>query len=84
MNAAMQLISVQYALALLIGQDLTLQGMLRKFLPSALKLLHCRSGYLWLYSQLPTQPIDEPTYCYPQLTPFKHYCAVISGTYYHT
>lgn len=67
MNAAMQLISVQYALALLIGQDLTLQGMLRKFLPSALKLLHCRSGYLWLYSQLPTQPIDEPTYCYPQL-----------------
>ena len=36
MNAAMQLISVQYALALLSGQDLTLQGMLRKFLPSSL------------------------------------------------
>ena len=75
MNAAMQLISVQYALALLIGQDLTLQGMLRKFLPSALKLLHCRSGYIWLYSQPKLQQPNQPIYCYPQL---KHNLNIVA------
>jgi hypothetical protein len=48
MNATLELVSIQYALALLVGQDLDLRIMLRKFLPPALKLLNCRSGYIWL------------------------------------
>ncbi len=33
MSPTLELVSVQYALALLVGQDLDLRTMLRKFLP---------------------------------------------------
>ena len=44
----LSLLSTQYALAMLIGQDLELETMLRRFLPPALKHLHCRGGHVWL------------------------------------
>lgn len=43
-----KLTAMQYSLALLIGQDLDLQRMLRKFLPAALRLLQCSAGYIWI------------------------------------
>jgi signal transduction histidine kinase/CheY-like chemotaxis protein len=71
MNSTLELVSVQYALALLIGQDLDLRTMLRKFLPPALKLLNCRSGYIWLHnSKIPTcteHTAPAPCYGYPAL-----------------
>ncbi|MEN9424048.1 MAG: hypothetical protein RL122_1431 [Pseudomonadota bacterium] len=70
MNSPITLVSIQYALALLIGQDLNLRQMLRKFLPPALKLLNCNSGYLWLHTCEPAAPhINgiEPCYSYPRL-----------------
>lgn len=71
MNLTLELVSVQYALALLVGQDLDLRTMLRKFLPPALKLLNCRSGYIWLHNGV--IPVDiartvpNPCYSYPSL-----------------
>ena len=68
MNSTLELVSVQYALALLIGQDLDLRSMLRKFLPPALKLLNCRSGYIWLHNGITpseSHTAPAPTYSYP-------------------
>jgi len=71
MNPTLELVSVQYALALLIGQDLDLRTMLRKFLPPALKLLNCRSGYIWLHNdKIPAgiaHAAPAPCYGYPAL-----------------
>lgn len=67
MNSALELISIQYTLALLIGQDLNLLTMLRKFLSPALKILNCRSGYIWLHQQSFNLNGLEPTYAYPSL-----------------
>ena len=44
----LSLLSLQYELALLIGQSPRLSAMLRSFMPSALKLLDCRAGHVWL------------------------------------
>jgi Signal transduction histidine kinase len=72
MNPTLELVSVQYALALLIGQDLDLRTMLRKFLPPALKLLNCRSGHIWLHKgstqqNQNTTSLPPPCYSYPSL-----------------
>ncbi len=69
MNPTIDLVSIQYALALLIGQDLDLRTMLRKFLPPALKLLNCRSGHIWLHKHNPalSDVLPEPCYSYPAL-----------------
>jgi signal transduction histidine kinase/CheY-like chemotaxis protein len=70
MNSPIKLVSIQYALALLIGQDLNLRRMLRKFLPPALKLLNCNSGYIWLRTCEPAVSYTdslEPCYSYPRL-----------------
>lgn len=68
MNTTLRLVSIQYALALLIGQDLDLRNMLRKFLPPALRLLNCRSGYIWLYESESDEGAGlEPCYSYPAL-----------------
>lgn len=69
MSTTLELISVQYALALLVGQSLELRTMLHQFLPPALKLLNCRSGYLWLRRCEPFAKIPgiEPCYSYPKL-----------------
>ncbi len=68
MNTTLGLVSIQYALALLIGQDLDLRNMLRKFLPPALRLLNCRSGYIWLYESESDEGAGlEPCYSYPAL-----------------
>lgn len=69
MTPTLELISIQYALALLVGQDLDLRTMLRKFLPSTLKLLNCRSGYIWLHQHEAVVGVDlpEPAYSYPAL-----------------
>lgn len=71
MSLTLELISVQYALALLVGQDLDLRTMLRKFLPPALKLLNCRSGYIWLHNGVIPDDIANrvppPCYGYPAL-----------------
>lgn len=71
MNMTLELVSVQYALALLVGQDLDLRTMLRKFLPPALKLLNCRRGYIWLHNgNIPadiTNIAPNPCYGYPAL-----------------
>ncbi|HRJ52659.1 MAG TPA: ATP-binding protein [Candidatus Thiothrix moscowensis] len=67
MTSTLELVSIQYALALLVGQDLDLRIMLRKFLPPALKLLNCRSGYVWLFGKSPSQTVPAPCYSYPAL-----------------
>jgi signal transduction histidine kinase len=68
MTPTLELVSVQYALALLIGQDLDLRTMLRKFLPPALRLLNGRSGYIWLLlPEAPAGSVPEPCYSYPVL-----------------
>ncbi|MCX8005317.1 MAG: hypothetical protein N2688_10240, partial [Burkholderiaceae bacterium] len=41
------IVSLQYELALSIGQDLHLEPMLRRFVPTALKLLGARAGAVW-------------------------------------
>lgn len=66
MTPTLELVSMQYALALLIGQDLDLRTMLRQFLPPALKLLNCRSGYIWLHQREIAHPM-QPCYSYPTL-----------------
>ena len=50
-NQSLSLIALQYELALLIGQDLRLVPMLRRFFPPALKLLGCRAAHVWLRSE---------------------------------
>ena len=71
MKMTLEIVSVQYALALLVGQDLDLRTMLRKFLPPALKLLNGRSGYIWLHNGLVPEDIaikvPNPCYAYPLL-----------------
>ncbi|WGZ94334.1 MAG: ATP-binding protein [Candidatus Thiothrix putei] len=69
MSTTLELVSVQYALALLVGQSLDLRTMLHQFLPPALKLLNCRSGYLWLRrcESFDTIAGIEPCYSYPKL-----------------
>lgn len=69
MSTTLELVSVQYALALLVGQSLDLRTMLHQFLPPALKLLNCRSGYLWLRRCEPYDTLTgiEPCYSYPKL-----------------
>lgn len=71
MKMTLEIVSVQYALALLIGQDLDLRTMLRKFLIPALKLLNGRSGYIWLHNGLVPEDIattvPNPCYGYPLL-----------------
>ena len=70
MTSSLELVSIQYALALLVGKDLDLRVMLRKFLPPALRLLNCRSGHIWL-PQCPCQATAESDfslcYSYPSL-----------------
>lgn len=74
-----ELVSIQYALALLIGQDLNLQPMLRKFLPPALRLLNCRSGYIWLKHSKQEDNLT-PCYSYPKLNqPVEQQLSEISG-----
>ena len=69
MTPTLELVSIQYALALLVGQDLDLRIMLRKFLPPALKLLNCRSGYIWLRpTDIPEVALPQPCYSYPSLS----------------
>lgn len=50
-NQSLSVIALQYELALLIGQDLRLVPMLRRFFPPALKLLGCRAAHVWLNSE---------------------------------
>lgn len=67
MSSTLELVSIQYALALLIGKDLDLRSMLRQFLPPALKLLNCRSGHIWLHQGELSEEKLEPCYSYPAL-----------------
>jgi hypothetical protein len=45
---ASRLVNLQYELALLVGQELRLIPMLRRFFPPALKSLGCRAAHVWL------------------------------------
>ena len=47
-NHNLGLVSLQYELALVVGQELQLQPMLKRFFTSALKLLGCRAAHVWL------------------------------------
>lgn len=68
MKETNQLVAIQYALALLIGQEQELHPMLRKFLYPALRLLNCRSAYVWLYQYKPFTTSDhQPCHSYPRL-----------------
>lgn len=68
MKATNQLVSIQYALALLVGQDQELHAMLRKFLYPALRLLNGRSAHVWLYDHAPfTTNSYQPCHSYPRL-----------------
>lgn len=60
---SLTLVALQYELALLVGQDLRLKPMLRRFFPPALKLLGCKSGHLWL--QCDPSGLFEHRYAYP-------------------
>ena len=53
------IVSLQYELALAIGQDLQLERMLRAFLPTALKLLGARAG------AVVPEGASEPVFIYP-------------------
>lgn len=70
-SSSSRLVSIQYALTLLAGQDLNLQPMLRKFLSPALKLLNAHSGYIWLKHPHDDDSVHartvEPCYSYPKL-----------------
>lgn len=59
----------QAALALLIGQSLILDDMLKLFFPSAIPYLGCSAAYLWLKkpNQNEASAYLSPTYCYPTL-----------------
>jgi PAS domain S-box-containing protein len=60
---ASRLVNLQYELALLVGQELRLVPMLRRFLPPALKALGCRAAHVWLRSDAVSPP--ELRYTYP-------------------
>jgi PAS domain S-box-containing protein len=62
-TSSLTLLALQYELALLIGQDLRLKKMLQRFFPTALKLLGCKSGHLWL--QCEEEGFFEHRYAYP-------------------
>lgn len=47
-NQSLSLVALQYELALLVGQELQLKPMLRRFFLPALKLIGCRAGHVWL------------------------------------
>jgi len=47
-NQSISLVTLQYELALLVGQELQLTAMLRRFFLPALKLIGCRAGHVWL------------------------------------
>jgi PAS domain S-box-containing protein len=60
---ASRLVNLQYELALLVGQELRLIPMLRRFFPPALKTLGCRAAHVWLRSDATSLP--ELRYTYP-------------------
>ena len=60
---ASRLVNLQYELALLVGQELRLIPMLRRFFPPALKTLGCRAAHVWLRSDAASLP--ELRYRYP-------------------
>jgi PAS domain S-box-containing protein len=60
---ASRLVNLQYELALLVGQQLRLIPMLRRFFPPALKSLGCRAAHVWLCSDTASPP--ELRYTYP-------------------
>jgi PAS domain S-box-containing protein len=60
---ASRLVNLQYELALLVGQELRLIPMLRRFFPPALKTLGCRAAHVWLRSDAASLP--ELRYTYP-------------------
>lgn len=60
---ASRLVNLQYELALLVGQELRLIPMLRRFLPYALKALSCRAAHIWLSSDAESSP--DLRYSYP-------------------
>jgi len=60
---ASRLVNLQYELALLIGQELRLIPMLRRFIPPALKALGCRAAHVWLCSD--PASLAELRYSYP-------------------
>jgi signal transduction histidine kinase/ActR/RegA family two-component response regulator len=61
-----ELVSIQYSLALLVGRDLQLEPMLRKFMPTALKMLGGAWGAVWLNTDETVElNLREPTYSYP-------------------
>jgi PAS domain S-box-containing protein len=60
---ASRLVNLQYELALLVGQELRLIPMLRRFFPPALKALGCRAAHVWLCND--TASLPELRYTYP-------------------
>ena len=62
-NQSLSLIALQYELALLIGQDLRLGPMLRRFFPPTLKLLGCRAAHVWLREE--TSGVLSHRFTYP-------------------
>ena len=60
---ASRLVNLQYELALLVGQELRLIPMLRRFFPPALKALGCRAAHVWLCNE--TTSLPELRYTYP-------------------
>lgn len=62
-NVTEKLVSIQYALALLIGEHLELSKMLKAFIPTALKMLHCNAAFVWINKKSQSEPI----YSYPRL-----------------
>ncbi len=62
-RASARLIALQYELALLVGQDLKLTPMLRRFFASALKLIGCKAAHVWLWNEQTAQ--FERRFSYP-------------------
>ncbi len=61
-NQSLALVALQYELALLIGQELRLGPMLRRFFPPALKLLGCRAAHVWLDEKDGEEPVHRFAY----------------------
>ena len=55
-----RLVNLQYELAMLVGQELQLDRMLRRFFPPALKALGCRAAHVWLRHDNQA----SPTHCF--------------------
>ncbi|MDT8991527.1 ATP-binding protein [Curvibacter sp. APW13] len=66
---SIQLLTLQYELALLIGRSLVLSDMLRAFFPTALKMLGCRAAFVWLDTE-PAKP-RALRYAYPRADRFR-------------